>query len=284
VRDLSNRLDLMSVNTATFGHQWPIGQTIKLLESQGVGGIAPWRREVEDGEDSIATVARQIRDAGLRVTGYCRSAYLTGPSKRERQAGIDENRTAIDAAAEIGAPCFIMVMGSVYDGSRDLANAREQSIDGLAKLLEHGRAAGVALALEPLHPMTAGDRSCLNTLAQAIDWCDRLDPDHTGGVGIAADVYHIWWDPAVHASIANAGADRLLGYHICDWLVPTTDLVLDRGMMGDGVVDLKSIRASMEGAGYDGLCEVEIFSARNWWKRDPVDTLSVAIERFKSVV
>ncbi len=283
MRDLSNRLDLMSVNTATFGHQWPIAKTIELLATNKVGGIAPWRREVEDGDDSVAAVARQIRDAGLTVTGYCRSAYSTGPTKRERQAGIDDNRAAIDAAAEIGAPCFIMVMGSVYDGSRDLDGAREQSIEGLARLLDHGRAVGVALALEPLHPMTAGDRSCLNTLAQAIDWCDRLDPDRAGGIGIAADVYHIWWDPALHASIATAG-DRLLGYHVCDWLVPTTDLVLDRGMMGDGVVDLKSIRASMESAGYDGLCEVEIFSAQNWWKRDPADTLKVAIERFKSVV
>jgi sugar phosphate isomerase/epimerase len=283
MRDLSDRLDLMSVNTATFGHQWPIARTIELLASQGVGGISPWRREVEEGDESVATVARQIRDAGLTVTGYCRSAYLTGPTKHERQAGIDDNKKAIDAAAEIGSPCFIMVMGSVTDGSRDLAGAREQSLESLAVLLEHGRGAAVALALEPLHPMTAGDRSCLNTLAQAIEWCDRLDPDRTGGVGIAADVYHIWWDPALHESIARA-ADRLLGYHICDWLVPTTDLVLDRGMMGDGVVDLKSIRAAMESAGYDGLCEVEIFSAQNWWKRDPADTLSVAIDRFKSVV
>lgn len=284
MRNLSDRLDLMSVNTATFGHQWPISETIELLASEGVGGIAPWRREVEEGDADVRTVARHIRDAGLTVTGYCRSAYLTGPTKRERQAGIDDNKKAIEAAAEIGAPCFIMVMGSVFDGSRDLVGAREQSIEGLALLLDYARGAGVALALEPLHPMTAGDRSCLNTLAQAIDWCDRLDPDRTGGVGIAADVYHIWWDPALHDSIAAAGADRLLGYHICDWLVPTRDLVLDRGMMGDGVVDLKAIRASMESAGYDGLCEVEIFSAQNWWKRDPADTLSVAIERFKTVV
>lgn len=283
MRDLSNSLDLMSVNTATFGHQWPIDRTIELLASNGVGGLAPWRREVEEDDGSVKAVARHIRDAGLTVTGYCRSAYLTGPTKRERQAGIEDNKRAIDAAAAIGSPCFIMVMGSVYDGSRDLAAAREQSLDGLATLLEHGRDAGVALALEPLHPMTAGDRSCLNTLAQAIAWCDSLDPDRAGGVGIAADVYHIWWDPELHASIAAAG-DLLLGYHVCDWLVPTTDLVQDRGMMGDGVVDLKSIRTSMEGAGYEGLCEVEIFSAKNWWKRDPADTLSVAIDRFKTVV
>ena len=284
MRDLSERLDLLAINTATFGHQWPIEKTIDLLAARGVGGIAPWRREIEDSGADATAVARRIEDAGLSVTGYCRSSYLTGATAAERSAVIDDNKRALDVAAALGARCYIMVMGSVYEGSRDLKEARAQAFDGTAALLAHARDVGVPLALEPLHPMTAGDRSCLSTLEQALDWCDQLDPDRAGGIGVAADVYHIWWDPALDAQIARAGAGRLLGYHICDWLVPTRDLVTDRGMMGDGVVDLKAIRAEIEGAGYVGHCEAEIFSAENWWKRDPAETLDVCIERFRSVV
>jgi len=284
MRDLAARPDLLAINTATFGHQWPLADTIELLARNRVGGIAPWRREVEAEDTSPATVARHLRDAGLAVTGYCRSSYLCGRDSAARAAAIADNRRALDVAAEIGARCYIMVMGSVADGPPSLAEARAQSLDGLAALLEHARSAGVALALEPLHPMTAGDRSCLNTIAQALDWCDRLDADGLGGVGVAADVYHIWWDPERDAGIRRAGAKRLLGYHVSDWLVPTRDLVLDRGMMGDGVIDLKAIRAEMEGAGYDGACEVEIFSAETWWKRDPADTLAVCRERLATVV
>lgn len=284
MRDLSGRLDLLSINTVTFGHQWPIGRTVDLLAENGVGAITPWRREVEEGEETVSAVARRIRDAGLAVTGYCRSTFLTGATESERRAAIDDNRRALDAAAEIGAPCFVMVVGSLAEGSRDLDGARRHALDGVAALLDHARSVGVALALEPLHPMTAGDRSCLSTLAQALDWCDRLDPDCAGGLGVAADIYHIWWDPELDRSIVRAGAERLLSYHVCDWLVPTRDLVLDRGMMGDGVVDLRRVRATMEAAGYAGRCEVEIFSAENWWKRDPAETLRVSIERFRSVV
>ena len=284
MRELGDRLDLLAINTATFGYQWPIENTIDLLAARGIGGIAPWRREIEDSGADVGAVARRIKDAGLVVTGYCRSRTLTGATSGERGAAIDENRRALDIAAAIGARCYIMVVGSVYEGSRDLEGARAQALDGVAALLDHARDVGVPLALEPLHPMTAGDRSCLNTLGQALDWCDRLDPDRDGRIGVAADVYHIWWDPALAAQIGRTGADRLLAYHISDWLVPTRDLVTDRGMMGDGVIDLKAIRRSIEGAGYDGLCEAEIFSAKNWWKRDPAATLDVCIERFQSVV
>ena len=284
MRELGDRVDLLAINTATFGYQWPIEKTIDLLAARRVGGIAPWRREIEDSGADVSAVARRIGDAGLVVTGYCRSRTLTGATAAERGAAIDENRRALDVAAALGARCYVMVVGSVHAGGRDLAGARAQAFDGVAALLDHARDVGVSLALEPLHPMTAGDRSCLNTLAQALDWCDQLDPARDGGIGVAADVYHIWWDPALETQIERAGADRPLGFHLSDWLVPTRDLVTDRGMMGDGVINLKAIRRSIEAAGYDSLCEVKIFSAENWWKRDPAETLDVCIERFKSVV
>ena len=137
------------------------------------------------------------------------------------------------------------------------------------------------LAIEPLHPMYAADRACVNTLAQALDMCDVLGD----GIGVAIDVYHVWWEPGLEAQIARAGKGcRILAYHICDWLVPTSDLLLDRGMMGDGAIDLRAIRAMVERAGYRGHCEVEILSAKNWWTRDPDEVLRVCIERHQTVV
>jgi len=174
---------------------------------------------------------------------------------------------------------LVLVVGGLPKGSKDIASAREQVRDGIRAMLPHAKAADMPLAIEPLHPMYAADRACINTMAQALDLCDALDPRKSGALGVVVDVYHVWWDPQLEAQIRRAGRKRLLAYHICDWLVPTTDLLFDRGMMGDGVIDLKLIRSWMEGAGYTGAHEVEIFSANNWWKRDPNGVLSTMKQR-----
>ncbi|MGH2690495.1 MAG: sugar phosphate isomerase/epimerase family protein, partial [Actinomycetota bacterium] len=184
-----------------------------------------------------------------------------------------------DEAAALGARCLVLVVGGLPPGSKDLAGARAQVRDGIGALLPHARAAGVPLALEPLHPMYAADRACVNTLAQANDLCDDLGE----GLGIALDVYHVWWDPDLEAQIRRSGR-RILAFHICDWLVPTTDLLLDRGMMGDGIIDLPRIRGWVEAAGYRGFYEVEIFSRDNWWKRNPDEVVRVCQERYRMVV
>ena len=167
---------------------------------------------------------------------------------------------------------------------KDLGQARGEVQDGIAALLEYARGVGLPLAIEPLHPMYAADRSCVNTLEQALDICDAVDPERSGGVGVAVDVYHVWWDPKLAAQIVRCGQDRILAFHICDWLVPTTDLLLDRGMMGDGVIDIPKIRGWIENAGYRGPCEVEIFSAGNWWKRPGDEVLETCIARFRTCV
>jgi len=176
----------------------------------------------------------------------------------------------------------VLVVGGMPEGSRDLEGAREQVRDGIAAILPRAQAARMPLAIEPLHPMYAADRACVNTLSQALDLCDSLDRRQTGALGVAVDVYHVWWDPDLEAQIERAGRKRLLAYHICDWLVPTKDLLLDRGMMGDGVIDLKRIRGSMVEAGYSGFHEVEIFSKENWWKRDPDDVLRMCKARYRA--
>jgi sugar phosphate isomerase/epimerase len=195
-----------------------------------------------------------------------------------RAAALDDNRRAIDEAAALGAECLVLVVGGLPKGSRDLGAARDMVSDGLAQILPHARAANIPLAIEPLHPMYAADRACVNTVAQALDICDQLGD----GVGVAIDTYHVWWDPALEAGIARAG-NRILAHHICDWLVPTRDLLLDRGMMGDGIIDFRRVRGWIEAAGYSGPQEVEIFSAADWWTRPGDEVLKTCVERYNNV-
>ncbi len=283
MRDLAGRLDLCSINTATLGHRMPIGETIDAVARAGFGSICPWRREVNG--DDVAEIARRIRDAGLKVSGYCRSSYLPASDRAQFLANLDDNCRAIDQAAALGAACFVMVVGSLPAGSRDLASACAAVEEGTARLLDHARDAGTRLALEPLHPMYAGDRSCLTTLEQALDIAERVEPPGAGepSLGVALDVYHVWWDPKLAAGIKRAGsARRIFAFHVCDWLVPTRDLLNDRGMMGDGVVDIRGIRQKAEDAGYAGAVEVEIFST-GWWDRPVDEVLSVCAARLQAV-
>jgi len=284
MRDLANRLDLCSINTATLGHREKISTVIDAVARHGYGAICPWRRDLQD--ENVAAIARQIRDARLTVSGYCRSTYFPALTRQELEANIADNIKAVTDAATLGAACFVLVVGSLPEGSRDLTAARAQVDDGVFRLLEHAKKVGIRLALEPLHPMYAGDRSCLNTLQQALDLAEKIEPDSPSlpSLGVAVDVYHVWWDPDLAREIARAGkANRLFGYHVCDWLVPTRDLLTDRGMMGDGVIDLRMIRALMESANYNCPVEVEIFSSLDWWKRPMDDVLAMCSERLQTV-
>jgi sugar phosphate isomerase/epimerase len=283
MRHLKGRLDLCSINTGTLGYQTPISETIEAVARHGFGAICPWRRELE-GVD-IAATAREIRDAGLKVSGFCRSTYIPALERGQFLANIADNRRAMDQAAELGAACFVMVVGSLPQGSKDLEQAWAQVAEGTALLLEHARAIGMPLALEPLHPMYANDRSCLNTLEQALDLAEAVEPETRAPLlGVAIDVYHVWWDPKFAEQVARAGRlNRIFGFHVSDWLVPTSDFLTDRGMMGDGVIDIPRIRSMVETAGYSGPVEVEIFSAANWWKRPIDETLSVSAERLQTV-
>ena len=268
---------LLSLNTATVRKQWSLAQAIAGCARHGIRGISPWRHQLH--EMGIDAAAHAIRGNGLTVTGLCRGGLFPAADAAGRYAAIEENLRAINEAHALDARCLVLVAGGLPKGSKDVAGAREQVREGIAAILPHARNAGVPLAIEPLHPMYAADRACVNTLAQALDLCDAVDPNNEGGLGVAVDVYHVWWDPQLAAQIKRAGKARLLAFHICDWLVPTRDLLNDRGMMGDGVIDLARIRSWMEQAGYTGFHEVEIFSELDWWQRDADEVLKTCKER-----
>jgi sugar phosphate isomerase/epimerase len=287
MRDFSRDHHWLSINTATLRRHADLVGIVEACARAGIRAIDPWRDQVA--AVGLSRAVKAVKDAGLQLSGYCRGGMFTADDTRLPEAR-DDNRRAVDEAAALGASCLVLVVGGLPQysrpgsaPSRDLTAARVQVEDGIAALLDYARGAGMPLALEPLHPMYAADRSCVNTLAQALDICDRLDPARAGGIGVALDVYHVWWDSALWDGIARTGKDRLLAYHVCDWLVPTRDLLNDRGMMGDGVVDLKRVRASVEAVGYAGFSEVEIFS-EDWWARPMAEVLDTCIARHKEVV
>ena len=267
----------LSINLATVREQWNLREAVEACARQGVTAVDPWR-------DQVATFGldesvRVIKANGMRVTGYCRGGMFPAADDAGRRAAIEDNTRAIDEAAALGAECLILVVGGLPKGSRDITAARQMVADGIAAILPHARACRMPIAIEPLHPMYAADRACVNTLAQALDLCDLLGD----GTGVAIDTYHVWWDPDLAAQIERAGAaKRILAYHICDWLVPTRDMLTDRGMMGDGIIDLPRIRQWVQKAGYRGFTEVEIFSKESWWKRPGDEVLRTCIERFNT--
>jgi len=279
MRDLSTDTSLLSLNTATVKQQWNLEQMVDGCVRHRIGAISPWRDQVA--ACGLEKAAARIKEAGLRVSGLCRGGMFPAADAAGLQANIDDNRRAIDEAVTLGAECLVLVVGGLPAGSRNIARAREQVFDGMAAILEHARSNRMPLAIEPLHPMYAADRACVNTMQQALDICDRLGE----GVGVAVDVYHVWWDPSLETQISRAGRNgQLLAFHVCDWLVPTRDLLTDRGMMGDGIIELRKIRGWTEAAGYKGCCEIEIFSSLDWWKKDPDYVLATCVERHQSVV
>jgi sugar phosphate isomerase/epimerase len=259
----------LSLNTATVRKQWNLAQIIDGCARHQIRGISPWRDQVA--QMGLSQAKKSIRENDLVVTGLCRGGFFTAKDWR------DDNRRAIEEAHELGAQCLVLVVGGLLPDSKDLLRSREAVKDGIATILPEARKAGVPLAIEPLHPMQAAERACINTLEQALDLCDFFKD----GIGVAVDVYHVWWDPKLQQQIARAGKKRLLAYHICDWLVPTRDLLNDRGMMGDGVIDLPLIRSWVESGGYAGFQEVEIFSELDWWKRDPDEVLVTCKDRLR---
>lgn len=292
MRDFSPNHDWLSINTATVrkqsGTEVPLDRIIDQCAERGIRAISPWRDQVA--AVGLDQVARQLKAHDIGLSGYCRGGFFPAADAAGLKAALDDNRRAIDEAKTLGSPCVVLVVGALpgaLEGKpayTDLARARGEVRDGIAASLEYAREVGMPLAIEPLHPMQAADRACVNTLEHALDLCDELDAARSGMLGVALDVYHVWWDPKLQQQIERAGRERLLAYHVCDWRLPTRDLLSDRGMMGDGVIELRKIRGWVEAAGFAGFSEVEIFSNLDWWQRPGAETLEVCIERHKTMV
>jgi sugar phosphate isomerase/epimerase len=253
-------LSKLCVHTITT-KPWSIEEAMDQYAAAGIGGVTVWRQWLDGRE--IAAVGDQLRERNLEIAALCRGGFFPATTTQDRETAIEDNRLAIREAAALGAPMIVLVCGAVP--GQPLEESRKQIADGIAAVLPLAEEHNIKLAIEPLHPVYADDRSAINTMASANAVCDQLDHPL---VGIAADVYHIWWDPDLEAQIKLTGEkNRLFAFHICDWMTPTADLLNDRGLMGEGCIDIPGIRAMVEAAGFNGFNEVEVFSDR-WWARD----------------
>jgi sugar phosphate isomerase/epimerase len=259
--------------------KWTTQQFIDGMQRHGIGAVAIWRDRLR--EHGATEVARMLRGTGLQVLSLCAAGLIATPDPGEAASAIDEVKRAIDDAATIGAGSLMFVAGGVDPRDKSLESTRKRVLERVAGLTACARATGVRIALEPLHPMACGSRSVLSTVGIANDWCDALDAEDV--FGIAVDTYAVWWDPDLPRELARAGK-RICNFHVADWLADTQDLRLDRGMPGDGLIDIPGIRRMVEAAGYVGHREVEVFSACNWWQRNPDEVIGVVRERYQSAI
>lgn len=255
--------DLSRLAIHTITHKpWTLRQCVDAFSKRGIRGVCVWRNVIDPTQGGVdpAEGARMLRGAGMSVPALVRGGFFPAFQEGDRQTAIDNNKRCIDEAATIGAEMVVLVVGAVP--GMPLEEARRQVADGIAACLPHALARNVKLAIEPLHPMYAGDRSCINRMAEARRVCEQLRHPL---VGIACDVYHVWWDPDLKTEIDLAAKQEMLfGFHVCDWRLPTRDLLNDRGLMGEGCIPIRTIRGWVESAGFTGFNEVEIFSTEYW--------------------
>ena len=283
MRDFSSDHSTLSLNTASLGHNldghgagWTPEQVIDACAARGYGGITFWRRELNS---RAAEIGDRVRSTGMQVTGLCRSPFLVGPlAPPSDQEIMDDFHASIDMAAALKTSVLTIVAGGPESGTKGILESQKILSDRVARAATYAAEREVNLALEPLNPAYGGNRTCLMTASDALNVCDMVGARN---VGVAIDVYHVWWDSTLADTLAHRANGRIMGFHLCDWSADTSDVLLDRGMMGDGVADLRELRAAVEAAGYDGYCEVEIFSAENWWKREPAEVLDVIVDRFR---
>ncbi len=269
VKPLGNT-DLLSLNQYTT-HEWSVAEAVEGCVRAGLHHIGLWRDKVEAA--GLARTAQLCRENGIAVSGLCRGGMFPAPTPAGRALRIEDNRRAVDECAELNAGTLVLVCGGPC--SRDIQEARLMVEDGIAAVVPYARERRVRLGIEPLHPMFSGDRSVINTLGQALDMIERLNAPE---VGVVIDVYHVWWDPSLYREIERARG-RIFGFHVNDWLAPPPDTLMGRGMMGDGIIDLRAIRTAVQAAGYQGPIECEIFN-REIWARPGDEVLELMKRRF----
>jgi sugar phosphate isomerase/epimerase len=275
IRDLSR----LSINQETV-KQLSIPELVDGVTALGITGIGLWRAQTQ--AYGVEAAAKLVRDAGVTVTSLSRGGFFTASEPDERAGALADNRTAIDEAATLGTDTLVLVSGGLPTGDRDIAAARERVFEAIAELAPYAGERGVRLAIEPLHPMYASDRCVVSTLGQALDIAERFPAEQ---VGVVVDTYHIWWDDAVAAGIARAGAGgRIASFQLADWITPLPEgVLLGRGQLGEGSIDLRGFREQVDATGFSGAIEVEIFNP-SLWARDGAEVLAEIADRYRGHV
>jgi sugar phosphate isomerase/epimerase len=271
------RLARLSLNQRTTA-RWELSAAIDGVAAAGLRSIGLWREPVQAA--GLAAARRWLDEAGLRVSTLCRGGFFTGRDPTEQAAAARSNRAGIDEAAALRATALVLVPGGLPPGDRDLGGARARAVDAIADLVPYALDRGVALGIEPMHPIYAADRGVISTLAQALDIAEQFPAN---AVGVIVDIFHLWWEPGILAQVRRAG-ERIVSYQLSDWITPLpADTLLARGVMGDGHIDFASFTAAVAAAGYRGDVEVEIFNA-DVWAAPPEQVLATVTRRYVELV
>ena len=275
-REPINELSKLCVHTITT-KPWNINDAAKNYAASGVKGITVWRDALTG--RNIRQTGQMLREHDLSIVSLCRGGFFPSVDHEKRKLALDDNRKAIEEAFDLGTQLIVLVCGA--DPVQSLEDSRKQIQDGIAELIPEASAAGIKLAIEPLHPMYADSRSAINTLSQANNMTEALN---SPWVGVAVDVYHLWWDPNLEKEIERCGKNNaLLAFHICDWKTPTIDFLNDRGLMGEGCIPIRKIKTWVENAGFKGYHEVEIFSSK-YWKMDQSEFLKQIVKTYQESI
>jgi sugar phosphate isomerase/epimerase len=270
-------LDRLSLNQATV-KKLGVPEAVDLCVRHGIRAIGLWREPVA--ELGLAAAAATVTAAGLRVSSLCRGGFFTHAEPAARQAAVADNKAAIAEAAALGTDTLVLVSGGLVHGSRDIGLARRMIADAIGELVPVAQRHGVRLGIEALHPVFAADRCVITRLGEALDLAVQFPAD---AVGVVVDTYHVWWDAALLADIARAGA-RIVSYQVCDWILPLpADPLLGRGHVGDGHIDFPPVTAAVAAAGYTGYIEVEIFN-EDIWDTDGNEVLATMKQRYAELV
>ncbi|MGF1586514.1 MAG: sugar phosphate isomerase/epimerase family protein [Bacteroidales bacterium] len=267
--DLSG-LCIHTITTKPFG----IEEAISKFSASGVSGISVWRDSY--GRFSPRQVGEMIRRSGMKTVSLVRGGFFPSVDEDKRKASIKDNIDALREASEMEAPLVVLVCGA--DPGQSIQTSIDQIRAGLESILPVAEKYNVKLAIEPLHPVYADTRSAISTMKQANDIAEEFG---SPWLGIAVDVYHLWWDQDLEREIIRCGeGNRIFAFHVCDWKVPTTDILLDRGLMGEGCINIPQIRQWVNRSGFNGFNEVEIFS-NIYWQTDQDEFLKRIIEAYK---
>ncbi|MFD6967027.1 sugar phosphate isomerase/epimerase family protein [Streptomyces sp. NPDC059949] len=269
----------LSLNQETI-RQWSVPELVAGCAAAGVGAVGLWRGPVRD--FGVRRTAKLVAGAGLRVSSLCRGGFFTAADPGGRAAALDDNRRAVEEAAELGADTLVLVSGGLPDGDRDLVGARGRIAEILGELAPWAGGHGIRLGIEAVHPMFASDRCVVSTLGQALDLAEQFPAEQ---VGVVADSYHLWWDERLPAELRRAGeGGRIVSVQVADWVTPLPEgVLLGRGQLGDGSIDLRGFRQLADAAGYRGPVEVEIFHP-GLWAREGAQVLREVIERYRAHV
>jgi sugar phosphate isomerase/epimerase len=268
-------IDRLSINQYTL-RKWNIQQLLDGCAEAQIPFVALWRNKVAEAGGPDETI-KLLAATGIKVSSLCRGGFFPAATPDLQTRALEDNQRAVDEAAALGAGVLVLVCGGIVN--HDLDRSREMVVRGIDQLLPYAERAGIKLGIEPLHPMFAADRSVIVSLNQANEILDLFKSEY---LGVVIDVYHVWWDPAVYLEVARA-AGHILGFHVNDWIVPIPDILNGRGMMGDGVIAIKSLREAVTKSGYTGPIEVEIFN-EELWRRPGSELLQLIKDRFLTYV